>query len=66
MYEIYIYVLMAIVFESAGGMLYGVAVGFDPKLVFVSTLIINILTIFVAVKVIEQAVRMEKGSKRLD
>ena len=61
MYEIYIYILMAIVFESAGGMIYGVAVGFDPKLVFVSTLIINILMIFVAVKVIDRLLEWKKG-----
>ena len=61
MYEIYIYVLIAIVFESAGGMLYGVAVGFDPKLVFVSTLIINIVTVFVAAKVIDRLLEWKKG-----
>jgi uncharacterized membrane protein len=61
MYEIYIYVLMALVFESAGGMLYGVAVGFDPKLVFVSTLIINILTVLAVVKLVDRLLCWKKG-----
>ena len=61
MYELYIYILMAVVFESAGGMLYGVAIGFDPKLVFVSTLIINILTVLVAVEIIEKLLDWKKG-----
>ena len=63
MYEIFIYVVMAIVFESAGGMLYGVAVGFDPVMVFVSTLIINIITVFVASKVIDRLLEWKKGWK---
>lgn len=61
MYEIFIYVLIAIVFESAGGMLYGVAVGFDPILVFVSTLIINILTVLAASKIIDRLLDWKKG-----
>ncbi len=63
MYEIFIYLVIAIVFESAGGMLYGVAVGFDPVLVFVSTLIINIITVFVASKVIDRLLEWKKGWK---
>ena len=63
MYEIFIYLVIAIVFESAGGMLYGVAVGFDPVLVFVSTLIINIITVFVTSKVIDRLLEWKKGWK---
>ena len=61
MYEILIYIVIAIVFESAGGMLYGVAVGFDPKLVFVSTLIINILTVLATAKIIDRLLEWKKG-----
>lgn len=61
MYEIFIYIVLAIVFESAGGMLYGVAVGFDPVLVFVSTLAINILTVLAASKVIDRLLEWKKG-----
>ena len=61
MYEILIYIVIAIVFESAGGMLYGVAVGFDPKLVFASTLIINILTVLATAKIIDRLLEWKKG-----
>jgi uncharacterized membrane protein len=60
-YEIYIYILIAIVFESGGGMLYGVAVGFNPVLVFVSTLIINFLTVFASILVIDRILGWKKG-----
>jgi uncharacterized membrane protein len=61
MYEIYIYVVMAVVFESAGGMLYGVAVGFDPLLVFASTLAINILTVLASALVVDRLLEWKKG-----
>jgi uncharacterized membrane protein len=61
MYEILIYLVLAIVFESAGGMLYGVGVGFDPVIVFVCTLIINILTVLAASKLIDRLLEWKKG-----
>jgi uncharacterized membrane protein len=60
-YEIYIYILISIVFESLGGMLYGVAVGFDPRLVFVTTLTINILTVFAAIFLVGRLLEWKKG-----
>jgi uncharacterized membrane protein len=60
-YEILIYILLAIVFESAGGMLYGVAVGFDPRMVFVSTLIINILTVLASALIVDRLLEWKKG-----
>ena len=61
MYEIFIYIVLAVAFESAGGMLYGVAVGFDPALVFVTTLIINILIVLAASKVVDRLLEWKKG-----
>ena len=61
MYEIYIYILISIVFESGGGMLYGVAVGFDPLLVFPTTLTINILTVFATIFLIDRLLEWKKG-----
>jgi uncharacterized membrane protein len=61
MYEIYIYVILAIIFESAGGMLYGVAVGFNPFLVFTSALIINLLTVFAAILLVDRLFAWRKG-----
>ena len=64
MYEIYLYILISIVFESLGGMLYGVAVGFDPRLVFATTLIINILTVFAAIFLVGRLLEWKKGIRR--
>lgn len=61
MYEIYIYILISIVFESGGGMLYGVAVGFNPLFVFVTTLTINMLTVFASVYFIDRLLDWKKG-----
>ena len=65
MYEIYIYIIISIVFECGGGMLYGVAVGFDPLLVFASTLMINILTVFASIFLVDRLLDVEKRSKKL-
>jgi uncharacterized membrane protein len=61
MYEVYIYIFISIVFESGGGMLYGVAVGFNPLLVFVTTLSINILTVFATIFLINRLLEWKKG-----
>ena len=61
MYQIYIYILIAIVFESGGGMLYGVAVGFDPLFVFTLTLTINILTVLGSIFLIDKLLEWKKG-----
>ena len=61
MYEILLYILISIVFESLGGMLYGVAVGFNPYLVFVATLLINIATVFAAIFLIDKLLQWKKG-----
>jgi uncharacterized membrane protein len=61
MYEIYIYILISIIFESGGGLLYGVAVGFVPRLVFVTTLTINILTVFATILIVDKLLEWRKG-----
>ena len=61
MYELYIYIIISIIFESGGGMLYGVAVGFDPKLVFASTLMINIITVLASLLLVDKIFEWKKG-----
>lgn len=61
MYEVIIYIITAIVLENAGGNLYGVAVGFDPILVFISTLTINILTVIATSLLIDKLLNWKKG-----
>ena len=61
MYQIYLYILISIVFESGGGMLYGVAVGFDPLFVFAVTLTINIVTVLASIFLIDRLLEWKKG-----
>jgi uncharacterized membrane protein len=44
-------------------MLYGVAVGFDPRFVFATTLMINILTVFASIFVVDRLLKWKKGLK---
>ena len=61
MYELHLYIIISIVFETGGGMLYGVAVGFNPLLVFATTLTINIITVFAAIFLIDRLLSWKKG-----
>jgi uncharacterized membrane protein len=63
MYEVIIYIITAVFFENAGGNLYGVAVGFDPLLVFVSTLAINLAVVFAVSLLIDRFLNWRKGAK---
>jgi hypothetical protein len=62
-YKVIIYIIAAVVLENAGGNLYGVAVGFDPLLVFVSTLIINLAVVFAVSLLIDRFLNWRKGVK---
>jgi hypothetical protein len=63
MYELIIYIITAVVLENAGGNLYGVAVGFDPLLVFLSTLAINLAVVFAVSLLIDRFLNWRKGAK---
>ncbi len=45
------------------GILYGIGVGYDPILVFPATIIINFVTIIVAVFIIDRLMEWKKGLK---
>jgi hypothetical protein len=62
-YEVIIYIITAVVLENAGGNLYGVAVGFDPLLVFMSTLAINLVVVFAVSMLIDRFLNWRKGAK---
>jgi uncharacterized membrane protein len=51
---IIIYIITGIVFENMGANLYGVAVGFDPAWVFVCTLALNLIVVFVVSMLIDR------------
>jgi len=62
-YELIIFTILSIIFECGMGIVYGIAVGFDPILVFPATIIINFLTIIVAVYIIDRLMEWKKGLK---
>lgn len=61
MYELAIFTILSIVFECGMGIVYGIGVGYDPVLVFPAAILINFLTIVVAVSVIERLMEWKKG-----
>jgi len=60
-YEVIIFIIVAIVFENEGGTLYGVAVGFDPLVVFGCTLTLTLLLVFAASVLIDRLMNWRKG-----
>jgi Putative small multi-drug export protein. len=62
-YEVIIYLITAVFLENAGGNLYGVAVGFDPVLVFFGTLIINLVVVVAVSLLIDRFLNWRKGAK---
>jgi len=62
-YELIIFTILSIIFECGMGILYGIGVGYDPILVFPATIIINFLTIIVAVFIIDRLMEWKKGLK---
>ncbi len=61
MYELYGFIFTSIIFECGGGILYGIAVGFDPLLTLASTLAIDFIMIFLAVLLVEKFLEWKKG-----
>lgn len=62
LYEtIIIYIITTLVFENAGGNLYGVAAGFDPLWVFICTMILNIIIVIAASLLIDRLLDWRKG-----
>jgi uncharacterized protein YacL len=61
LYELLAFIFLSIIFECGLGILYGVGIGYDPILVFPATIIINFLTILVAVCIIDRLLEWKKG-----
>lgn len=61
MFELAIFIILSIVFECGMGIIYGIGVGYEPIFVFPAAILINFLTIVVAVSVIERLMQWKKG-----
>jgi hypothetical protein len=63
MYELLIFIFLSITLECGMGILYGVAIGYNPLLVFPAAIILNFLMIFVVVSIIDRLLNWKKGVK---
>jgi NADH:ubiquinone oxidoreductase subunit 3 (subunit A) len=62
-YELAIFLGTSLILECGIAILYGVAAGFDPLLVFASALTINLITIFATILLVDALMRWKKGVK---
>jgi uncharacterized membrane protein len=60
-YELIIFMILTIIFECGLGIVYGIGVGYDPILVFPATILINFLTIILALFIIDRLMNWKKG-----
>jgi hypothetical protein len=60
-YELLAFIFLSMIFECGLGIVYGVGIGYDPILVFPASIIINFLTIFVVISLIDRLLEWKKG-----
>jgi hypothetical protein len=61
LYELFIFILLSAVLECGMGILYGVAIGYDPMMVFPAAILINFIAIFAAVFVVDRVLNWKRG-----
>ncbi len=61
--ELLVFILLSITLECGMGILYGVAVGYDPMLVFPLAIALNFFGIFAAVFIMDRLFEWKKGFK---
>ncbi|MCW4023685.1 MAG: small multi-drug export protein [Candidatus Bathyarchaeota archaeon] len=63
MYELLFFILLSLIFESGMGILYGVGIGYEPIMVFSAAILINLITIVIAVSVVDRVLNWKRGLK---
>jgi len=61
LYELLAFIVLSVTLECGMGIVYGVAIGYDPLLVFPTAIILNFLAIFVAVFAMDRLMEWRKG-----
>jgi len=61
LYELFVFIVLSVTLECGMGIVYGVAMGYDPLLVFPTAIILNFLAIFAAVFVVDRLMEWKKG-----
>jgi hypothetical protein len=60
LYELLIFIIISVFLECGMGIIYGVAVGYDPLLVFPTVIMINFLTIIAVILLIDRLLNWKK------
>jgi hypothetical protein len=55
------FIVLSITLECGMGIVYGIAIGYDPLLVFPTAIILNFLAIFAAIFVMDRLMEWKKG-----
>ncbi len=63
MYELLVFIALSIILECGIGILYGVAIGYDPLMVFPAAILLNLVGVITAVLVIEVLFKWKAGIK---
>jgi hypothetical protein len=61
LYELLAFIVLSVTLECGMGIVYGIAIGYDPLLVFPAAIILNFLAIFAAVFVTNRLMEWKKG-----
>ncbi len=59
--ELLVFILLSVTLECGMGIIYGVAVGYDPLLVYPVAIALNFFGIFVAVFILDRLLEWKKG-----
>jgi hypothetical protein len=62
-YELLVFIVLSVVLECGLGILYGVAIGYDPILVLPAAVILNFVGVIIAVFVMDALFNWKKGIK---
>jgi len=58
-----VFIVLSLVFESGLGIVYGVGIGYEPVVVFLAAILLNLVTIVVAVSAVDRLFEWKKGFK---
>ena len=61
MFELLAFIVLSFTLEAGIGIIYGVAVGYDPLIVFPTAIILNFIALFVAVFIVDRLMDWKKG-----
>lgn len=61
MYDLVIFVVLSVFLECGMGIVYGVGIGYDPLIIFPAAILINFLSIIIAVRVLDKLLEWKKG-----